>query len=205
MFNADLNNNEKRIAIFLNKVGTIRMDQVKLINGTPESLTERNIYRLKAAGEVFIRTDKSKKHEYLVAHPFDFPHPDMVDALWVILGQIKDININEIFIPDKPCTLGFVKRKKVYEIATTSGRNIKDLARTIDENFKKNPDYDPAMSKERICVIFTVGNKSDIKEIPSDISYDCAVAVLTKLDENGKLLDTPKVSYYKTHKKKQKE
>lgn len=175
---------EKRLYDFLSVVRTMKVEQAYEINKhKPEKTAKHAVTSLFKEQIIFY---SPKKRDYIMINPRFKPDKRMTDVTWLLLDQINTINLEQMYEPEPPALVGYVRTKMAYEIVV-----INDIS-----------EYDQVMPAiyEKQCdstkYVFLMYNDSVIDAFPEKFPCDYVIAKCNYV-KAGQILERPYFEYFK--------
>lgn len=191
-----LSKEEQRVYNVLKKARTVKYEQALAIN-RDSSLKEKEhaVTALTKKGLLFY----SKHKDYVMLHPKYKPDKRMVDAVWLLLRQITNIDLTQIYQPQAPSSLGYVKTNKCYEIISANNeKELKEAMEKLNELYLKNA-YEPDDKAIRYLII--IRDEDCINKMPKDVVFPYAFAIIRYAKGLIKL-EQPEFDFYVPEEKK---
>ncbi len=195
----DLTKKEQNILNILNAVGSMREEQIDLVNQTirESELTraKRTLIRNQFMFQATERKTKKKIPGIYVSRPWNAPDKDTIDALWIPLAKISGIKTSQFYKPKYPACVGFVKSNSCYEVIVCKSDNIVKNVKKIEQQHEENSFNN---DREYVQYIFVVKNKGLLEKFPRDIKVPYIIAVENYVAEGGlSIKKKPDIIYFK--------
>lgn len=184
---------EQRVYNVLKKARTLKYEQALAINrDSSQREKEHAITALFKKGLLFY----SKHKDYVMLHPKYVPDKRMEDAVWLLIRQITNIDLTQIYHPQAPSSLGYVKTNKCYEIiGANNAKELKEAMEKINELYLKNAYDTEDADDNTIRYLIIVRDKEDINKMPKDVCFPYAFAII-RYAKGLVRLEQPEFDFY---------
>lgn len=188
-----LSKRQRRIYDLLQITRCMHVEQAAALNqdASFNGKTDRDILALKKKSLAFSDRD------YLLATPRDEKDQDMEDALWIMLRQVANVPISQVYRPEEPAVLGFVKPDCCYEILVDRRDLEPDIKiNTLHELEKKFQDQQKSKKDDFMRYLYVVRDTSFQQWFPKKLNLPYIIVLESYLGENGEVLKRPTLKFF---------
>lgn len=126
---------------------------------------------------------KSGDEKYLLAYPWAKPYKQRIMALDVVLENIVNIRVRNIYMPteeeSKYMLMGFVKNQKAYEIFAAFNKHELDrLIEYLNKRWKAYSDENNMENLDNMRYLIIVKNESLLMYLPEKVDFKGAYAIV---------------------------